>query len=124
MLSDPEELFRFVWENRKTLKIDEDSYIEVQSVRPSIRIGPDGFVLHETVAEYIQILTLWTGELKSVLKITPPPEIPGNRRIRIFGGGVLIFNEYGQLKYHIPDRREELEPERQVERLRCLAAKI
>jgi hypothetical protein len=121
MLRDPEEVFRFIWENRRALKVREDSYIEVQSVRPSIRIGPDGFVLHETVAEYIQILTLWTGELKTVLKITPPKEIPGNRRIRIFGGGVLIFNEYGQLKYHIPDRLEDLERDRQVERLKCLA---
>ena len=65
MLRDPEEVFRFIWENRRALKVREDSYIEVQSVRPSIRIGPDGFVLHETVAEYIQILTLWTGELEA-----------------------------------------------------------
>jgi hypothetical protein len=36
-------------------------------------------------------------------------------------GGVLIFNEYGQLKYHIPDRLEDLERDRQVERLKCLA---
>jgi hypothetical protein len=122
MLRDPEEVFRFIWENRHALNVREDSYIEVQSVRPSIRIGPDGFVLHETVAEYIQILTLWTGELRTALKITPPEEIPGNRRIRIFSGGVLIFNEYGQLKYHIPDRLENLERERQIERLRCLAA--
>jgi hypothetical protein len=122
MLRDREEVFRFIWENRRALNVRKDSYIEVQSVRPSIRIGPDGFVLHETVAEYIQILTLWTGELRTVLKLTPPKEIPSNRRIRIFGGGVLIFNEYGQLKYHIPDRLENLERERQVERLRCLAA--
>ena len=58
MLRDREEVFRFIWENRLELKIRDDSYIEVQSVRPCIRIGPDGFVLHETVAEYIQILTL------------------------------------------------------------------
>jgi hypothetical protein len=121
MLRDREEVFRFIWENRRELNVRDDSYIEVQSVRPSIRIGPDGFVLHESVAEYIQILTLWTGELKPVLNITPPAEIPGNRRIRIFGGGVLIFNEYGQLKYHIPDRLEDLERERQIERLRALS---
>jgi hypothetical protein len=120
MLRDPEEVFRFIWENRGPLKVRDDSYVEVRSVRPSIRIGPDGFVLHETVAEYIQILTLWTSELKTVLKIAPPEEIPANRRIRILGGGVLIFNEYGQLKYHIPDRLEDLERERQIERLSSL----
>jgi hypothetical protein len=106
MLRDPEEVFRFIWENRKTLKIDEDSYIEVQSVRPSIRVGPDGFVLHETVAEYIQILTLQADELKRKLGITPPKRIDPQRRVRIFGGGALIFDEYGQLKYQIANRIE------------------
>jgi hypothetical protein len=106
MLRDPEEVFRFVWENRKTLKIDEDSYIEVQSVRPSIRVGPDGFVLHETVAEYIQILTLQADELKRKLGIIPPKRIDPQRRVRIFGGGALIFDEYGQLKYQIANRIE------------------
>ena len=90
-------------------------------MRPCIRIGPDGFVLHETVAEYIEILTLYASELKSVLGITPIEEIPGNRRVRIFAGGALIFNEYGQLKYHIPDRIEDLDRERQKIRLECLA---
>ena len=122
MLRDREEVFRFLWENRDALKVREDSYLEVQSVLPSIRIGPDGFVLHETVAEYVQILTLWTSELKTVLDIAPPDDIPKNRRIRIFGGGTLIFDEYGQLKYHIPDRLEDLERDRQIKRLRCLAA--
>jgi hypothetical protein len=106
MLRDPEEVFRFVWENRKALKIDKDSYIEIQSVRPSIRIGPDGFVLHETVVEYIQILTLQADELKSKLGINPPKRIDPRRRIRIFGGGALIFDEYGQLKYQIANRIE------------------
>ena len=31
-------------------------------------------MLHESVAEYIQILTLWTGELKPVLNITQAAE--------------------------------------------------
>lgn len=121
MLRDPEEVFRFIWENRDALKVRKDSYVEVESVRPSIRIGPDGFVLHETVAVYIQILTLWPGELKRELGIDVPEDIKGNRRIRIFGGGALVFNEYGQLKYHIPDRLEDLERERQIQRLSHLA---
>jgi hypothetical protein len=122
MLRDREELFRFIWENRGALRVREDGYVEVQSVLPSIRIGPDGFALRETVAEYIQILTLWTGELKTVLGIEPPDDIPKDRRIRILGGGVLIFDEYGRLKYHIPDRIEDLEWYRQIRRLEWLAA--
>ena len=73
---------------------------------PSIRIGPDGFVLHETVAEYVQILTLQASELKKELGITPPEGVSPQRRIRIFGGGALIFDEYGQLKYQIANRIE------------------
>jgi hypothetical protein len=119
MMRDPQEVFRFIWENRKQLKIDKDSYIEVQSVRPSIRIGPDGFVLHETVAEYIQILTLQANELKRMLGITPPRGIDPRRRIRIFGGGALIFDEYGQLKYQIANRIENVD--RQQARLDYLA---
>ena len=119
MLRDPQEVFRFLWENRQPLKIDPDSYVEVASVRPSIRIGPDGFVLHETVAEYIQILTLQANELKKRLGIVPPKRIDPRRRVRIFGGGALIFDEYGQLKYQIANRIENVR--HQQERLNHLA---
>jgi hypothetical protein len=120
MLRDKEEVFRFIWENRKPLGINEDSYIEVQSVRPSLRVGPDGFLLHETVAEYIQILTLQANELKAALGITPPSNVAPLHRLRIFGGGALIFNEYGQLKYQIANRIENAK--RQQARLDWLAA--
>ena len=58
MLRDKEEVFRFIWENRKALNITEQGYVEVETVCPSHRIGPDGFILRETIAEYVQILTL------------------------------------------------------------------
>ena len=58
MLRDKEEVFRFIWENRDTLAVEKDGYVEVENVRPCYRIGPDQFILHETVAEYVQILTL------------------------------------------------------------------
>jgi hypothetical protein len=119
MLRDKEEVFRFIWENRKPLGINEDSYIEVQSVRPSLRVGPDGFLLHETVAEYIQILTLQANELKAALGIAPPSNVAPLHRLRIFGGGALIFNEYGQLKYQIANRIENAK--RQQARLDWLA---
>jgi hypothetical protein len=119
MLRDEEEVFRFVWENREPLKIRREGYVEIQSVRPCIRIGPDGFVLRETVAEYIQIMTLRAGELKATLDIKPPPEIPDWQRVRILGGGALIFDEYGQLKYQIANRIEDVK--RQNERLAYLA---
>jgi hypothetical protein len=107
MLRDKEEVFRFLWENRKALDIVREGYTEVETVRPSFRVGPDGFILRETVAEYVQIMTLQVGELKAALKIDPPKDMPHWKRVQIFGGGALIFNEYGQLKYQIRNRIED-----------------
>jgi hypothetical protein len=118
MLRDKEEVFRFIWENRRALEIDERGYVEVQSVWPSFRIGPDGFTLRETVAEYVQIMTLQARELKAVLNIEPPRDLPATTRIRIYGGGALIFDEYGQIKYKISNRIEDRK--RQTARLKYL----
>jgi hypothetical protein len=118
MLRDKEEVFRFIWENRRALEIDENGYVEVASVRPCIRIGSDGFVLRETVAEYVQMQTLAAGELKQALGITPPPELPSWRRVRLFGGGALVFDEYGQLKHQIANKIEDIK--RQQARLEYL----
>jgi hypothetical protein len=118
MLRDKEEVFRFIWENRDPLTIASNGYVEVENVRPSYRIGPDGFILHETVAEYVQILTLNVDELKAAVNIDPPPDMPGWMRVEIFGGGALIFNEYGQLKYQIGNRLESAA--RQTARLQYL----
>jgi hypothetical protein len=111
-------VFRFIWENRNALEIDDRGYVEVQSVRSCIRIGPDGFTLRETVAEYVQIMTLQARELKAVLNIKPPPDLPDRMRIRIYGGGALIFDEYGQLKYKIANSIED--DNRQTARLKFL----
>lgn len=119
MLRDKEEVFRFLWENRKELGLDDRGYTEVQSVRPSSRIGPDGFILRETVAEYIQILTLRADELKQTLKIDPPEDLPGWYRLRLYGGGALVFDEYGQVKFNIRNPLDD--PRRQQERLNHLS---
>lgn len=118
MLRDKEEVFRFIWENRGPLKIAKDGYVEVENVRPCYRIGPDGFILHETVAEYVQILTLNVDELKAAIGINPPADMPGWMRVQIFGGASLIFNEYGRLKYQIGNRLENAK--RQTARLNYL----
>lgn len=112
-----DEAFRFIWQNRGLLGIFEDAYTRVLSVRPCSRVGPDGFILHETVAEYYQVLTLEARELKR-LKITKPKEMPAGDEIRLYGGGSLIFDEYGRLKYHVRNRIDNTE--RQQKRLRHL----
>jgi hypothetical protein len=100
---DPDEVFRFLWENRKTLRVFEHAHTVILSVRPCLRIGPDGFFVRETVSEYLQILDLRADQLRE-LKINKPEEMPGDTPVRLYGGGVLIFDEFSRLKYHICSR--------------------
>jgi hypothetical protein len=163
MRSDKDEVFRFLWENRKELELETDAYARVLSVRPCQRTGIDGFVLRETVAEYYQVARLTPKELE-LKKIKAPPEFLAHieslkaervakavaRKARnamagplrsgngadaspdvdeaddgdddelvtaLYGGGVLIFDEYGRLKYHI---HNNVFGTRQEERLRYL----
>ena len=103
MLRDPDEVFRFVWENREALKVFEEAYTKVISVRPCLRLGPDGFTLRETVAEYIQMMTLRADEV-SMLGIGIPDGMAPDQEITLYGGGTLIFDEYCKLKYHVRNR--------------------
>lgn len=118
MLRDEEEMFRFVWENRRALELGDVGYIEVQSVRPSTRIAPDGFVLRETIAEYVQMLTLQAQELKD-LGVDIPDGLDHWRNVTLFGGGTLVFDEYGQLKYQIANHllNSEADIRRQSQRI-------
>jgi len=118
MQHNPEEVFRFIWENRGVLRLDEDAYTRVQSVRPCLRIAADGFALHETVAEYVQILRLTAKEI-AAMGIPVPGGLPQEpEEIFLYGGGVLLFDEYGRAKFHIHNRVNN--KERQARRLRSL----
>lgn len=97
---DPTTVFRFIWENRDTLRIFPDAFTRVTSVRPVMRVSRDGTVLRETVAEYVQTLRVYSTELKS-LGIRKPSGMRRSRLITLYGGGTLVFGEYGQLKFHI-----------------------
>jgi hypothetical protein len=99
--SEEDEVFRFVWENRDALGIHEDAYTKVISVRPCLRIGPDGFSLRETVAEYYQLLRVDAEELPS-FGIEAPEAMPPDTDVELYGGGTLVFDEFGRLKFHVP----------------------
>lgn len=118
MLRDREEVFRFVWENREPLQLGDLGYIDIQSVRPSIRIAPDGFILRETIVEYVQRLTLTAKELASDFKVAMPPDMPGWKRVSILGGGTIVFDEYGQVKYQIANHLLLSKADRQRQSLR------
>jgi hypothetical protein len=100
MKSDPDELFRFLWENRVAFKLQNDAHTRVLSVRPCIRTGRDGFTLRETVAEYHQQLKLYAREL-SRLGIRRPPDMPPETEVTLYGGNAVIFDEYGHVKYNV-----------------------
>lgn len=104
MLRDKDEVFRFIWENRVQLGIDVNGVIEVDQPRPSVRQGPDGFFLKETVVPYIQRAELFGAEVGKYLGCKLPEGMTTRQRIEAFGGGVLIFDQYGQIKYHVAHR--------------------
>ena len=99
----------------------------MNSVRPCLRIGPDdGFFLRETVAEYEQQVELKASELgqfrdstgKSRRGVRRPAGMPADTAVTLQGGGTLVFDEYGRLKYHVSNRLDDVE--KQTRRLQHL----
>jgi hypothetical protein len=121
----PDEVFRFIWHNRQPLGIEESAFTKVISVRPCTRVSSEGFTLQETVSEYIQMMTLKAGDLDRLkwdwagaAQPMKPPEMPADLNVRLYGGGSLIFDDFGRLKYHV--RNWILNGDRQVKRLAYL----
>ena len=119
MLRDRDEVFRFVWENRDALGLSERIPIEVDSVRPSARLGPDGFLVRETVVTYVQTVDMFAAECKSLLGFERPAGMPTTQRLQVFGGGAIVFDQYGRIKYHIAHAMTDME--RQQKRIEYLA---
>jgi len=117
MKSDPEELFRFLWENRDSFRLHDQAHTRVLSVRPCTRVGRDGFTLRETVVEYHQSLKLFAREL-STLNIKQPEGMPDDTKVTLYGGNAVIFDEYGHVKYNIG--KSIMDVDRQTQRLNYL----
>ena len=116
--SDTDEVFRFIWENLELLEIDPRFYIHVEHVRPSVRVGPDGMVVAETVAEYIQFLEGTPAGLSRAIGLRTPGGVPPSTRVRVLGGGTIVFDQFGQAKYH--HRKDIRDTRRQRRRLNYL----
>lgn len=104
--SDPTEAFRFLWENARFLDIASRYYVHVEDVRPSTRVGPRGFVVAETVVDYVEELILRRAELDQLAteccpSFRSPAELPEDTQVKIWGGGTVIFDEFGGLKFHL-----------------------
>jgi len=100
------------------LGIDRAWQTRVQFVRPSVRIGPDGLVVTEAIADYVQRLQLEAGEAKK-MGIALPSGVEKDTAIELWGGGVLIFDQFGRAKLH--QRKPLMDKERQSRRLAYLA---
>ena len=100
---DKESVYRFIWENSEILELHDDAFTKIVSVRPVKRRAPDGTIVKETVVEYLQILHVFASELgkHGTEEIEPPADMPSTKLVKLYGGGTLIFNDYGGLKYHI-----------------------
>lgn len=104
MTRSPDELFRFLWENRKAMGISERAYTEVLSIDGATRLGPDGISVTETVCQYVQRLDIFGAEFRSLLGAERPAGMSTTTRLTAYGGGVVVLDQYGQVKYHIANR--------------------
>jgi hypothetical protein len=97
--SDADEVFRFIWENADVFGISRDYRLHVESVEPSIRFGPNGLMVGEVVATYVQSLELTAAELRD-RGVTLPRGLRPETELQVWGGGVLVFDQFGRSKYH------------------------
>jgi len=100
MQREPDMSFRFLWENRDLLEIDRDAFTRVTSVRPCVRVSTDGLILRETIVEYVQTLRVFARELDG-LGIERPKGLSGQTFLPLYGGGTLVFDEFGRVKFHV-----------------------
>jgi hypothetical protein len=109
--SDPDEAFRFIWESAAFLSIDPTYFLQVENVRPCLRVGPRGFTIAETVVDYVQELNATRADLEDIAhrdqqahgrpsSFDMPDDVPADTKIKIWGGGTIVFDEFGGAKYH------------------------
>jgi hypothetical protein len=115
--SDADEVFRFIWQNADRLGINRRYYLRVEAVRPSLRVGPDGLVVNEAIADYVQTLNVTASEA-AALGVAVPDDLEPTTQIQLWGGGTLIFDQFGMAKFHQSKPVEDWE--RQSRRLEYL----
>ena len=75
-------------------------------------------VVDATVAEYVQSLEGTPGELTRAIGLRVPRAVPRGTRVRVLGGGTIVFDGFGQAKYH--HRKDIRDTGRQQRRLNYL----
>jgi hypothetical protein len=79
----------------------------IESVLPTQRIGPDGLIVPESVATYVQMADMTAREFTDESGLQLSSVIDPQTPVQLFGGGTLIFDQFGRLKLHIHKRLDD-----------------
>jgi hypothetical protein len=112
----PEEVYQFIWSNATALGIDVRFSTRVERVIASTRVGPDGLIVTEILADYTQKLETTAGNLPPPM--SAPAGMDPDDDVELWGGGVLVFDQFGRFRLH--QRKPLLDVDRQSRRLHYL----
>ncbi len=115
----PEEVFAFIWNNAGALDIDVRLATRVDRVLTTTRVGPDGLIVTEILADYTQWVRTSADRLPAGM--TRPAGMEEDARVELWGGGVLVFDQFGRFRLH--QRKPVLDVARQQRRLDDLFAR-
>ena len=116
-----DEMFRFLWQNAAAVGLQDAYYATVDDLVPSVRVGPDGFVLQEVVATYRQMLNGTAAEIGALSagRLRIPAGLDPRTALQIHGGGTVVFDQFGRAKHQLA--KPIFDWERQSARLDFLA---
>jgi hypothetical protein len=112
----PEAVYQFIWNNAAVLDIDVRLATRVERVLSSTRVGPNGLVVTEILADYVQSLRTTAADLPPGLRA--PAGMSPDTVVELWGGGVLVFDQFGRFRLH--QRQPILDLDRQNRRLEHL----
>ncbi|WP_457101146.1 hypothetical protein [Microbacterium sp. P5_E9] len=105
--SNRDEVFRFLWQNALRLDVPTNYFTSIESVLPTQRIGVDGLIIAESVATYVQMIEMTAGEFVRISELPLPDGVKPTTLVQLFGGGTLVFDQFGRLKLHIYKRIDD-----------------
>jgi hypothetical protein len=114
--SSPEEVFTFIWNNAGALGIDVRLATRVDRVLATTRVGADGLIVNEVLADYTQWIRTTADRLPKGM--TQPAGMAADAKVALWGGGVLVFDQFGRFRLH--QRKPILDVDRQQRRLQNL----
>jgi hypothetical protein len=118
MRTSREEMYEFIWNNSRLLGVDLGYSTWVERVLSATRVGPDGLVIEEVVADYVQRIDTTAGNLPKGMRSY---RLPSTTPVQLWGGGVLVFDQFGRFRLH--QRKPLLDVRRQNQRLQYLVTK-